>query len=64
MPGYLSSVAMVPSARAAVVVLTNDESSTFLALTWALMDRAKVCVDSQDMSEVPAAIYQLACETN
>ncbi|MBL0171104.1 MAG: serine hydrolase [Gemmatimonadaceae bacterium] len=40
LPGYLSSVAMVPSARAAVVVLTNDESSTFLALTWALLDRA------------------------
>lgn len=40
LPGYLSSVAFIPSARAAVVVLTNDESSTFLALTWALMDRA------------------------
>lgn len=40
LPGYLSSVAFVPSAGAAVVVLTNDESSTFLALTWALLDRA------------------------
>jgi CubicO group peptidase (beta-lactamase class C family) len=39
LPGYLSSVAFIPSARAAVVVLTNDESRTFLALTWALMDR-------------------------
>ncbi len=40
LPGYLSSVVFVPSARAAVVVLTNDESDTFLALTWALLDRA------------------------
>ena len=40
LPGYLSSVAFIPSARAAVVVLTNDESLTFLALTWTLMDRA------------------------
>lgn len=40
LPGYLSSVAFVPSAQAAVVVLTNDESMTFLALTWALLDRA------------------------
>ena len=40
LPGYLSSVAFIPSARAGVVVLTNDESMTFLALTWALMDRA------------------------
>ena len=38
LPGYVSSVAFIPSARAAVVVLTNDESPTFLALTWALMD--------------------------
>jgi hypothetical protein len=39
LPGYLSSVAWIPSARAGVVVLTNDESMTFLALTWALMER-------------------------
>ncbi len=39
LPGYLSSVAFIPSARAGVVVLTNDESPTYLALTWALMDR-------------------------
>ncbi|MEP7380164.1 MAG: serine hydrolase [Gemmatimonadota bacterium] len=40
LPGYLSSVAFIPSERAAVVVLTNDESQTFLALTWSLLDRA------------------------
>ncbi len=39
LPGFLSSVAWIPSERAAVVVLTNDESLTFLALTWTLMDR-------------------------
>ena len=39
LPGYLSSVAWIPSERAGVVVLTNDESMTFLALTWTLMDR-------------------------
>ncbi|GMV09357.1 MAG: hypothetical protein AMXMBFR55_10910 [Gemmatimonadota bacterium] len=39
LPGYLSSVAWIPSERAGVVVLTNDESPTFLALTWTLMDR-------------------------
>lgn len=39
LPGYLSSVAWIPSERAGVVVLTNDESLTFLALTWTLMER-------------------------
>ena len=39
LPGYLSSVAWIPSERAGVAVLTNDESATFLALTWTLMDR-------------------------
>jgi hypothetical protein len=31
---------------------------------WALMDRGKVCGDSEESSQVPAAIYALACETN
>jgi ABC-type phosphate transport system substrate-binding protein len=51
---------------------TNDSNTSFTenvivqaeGPNWALMDRAKVCGDSQDMSEVPAAIYQVACETN
>ncbi len=32
--------------------------------SWALMQHDKVCGDSQENSEVPAAIYTLACETN
>jgi CubicO group peptidase (beta-lactamase class C family) len=50
LPGYLSSVAFVPSAKAAVVVLTNDESPTFLALTWSLLDRALGVPESGPLS--------------
>ncbi len=39
LPGYLSSVAFIPSRRAAVAVLTNSESLAFQAITWALLDR-------------------------
>ena len=31
---------------------------------WALMDRSKVCGDSAENSEVPADLYQDACQTN
>jgi hypothetical protein len=31
---------------------------------WALMDRAKVCGASEAESEVPATLYQDACQTN
>lgn len=31
---------------------------------WALMDRAKVCGDSEDTAEVPASLYQQACQTS
>jgi len=31
---------------------------------WALMDRAKVCGDDEASSEVPASLYQQACQTN
>ena len=51
---------------------TNDANTSFTenvivqaeGPNWALMDCAKVCGDSQESSEVPAAIYQLACETD
>ena len=31
---------------------------------WALMDRTKVCGASESESEVPATLYQDACQTN
>ena len=31
---------------------------------WALMDRTKVCGASEAESEVPATLYQDACQTN
>ena len=31
---------------------------------WALMDREKVCGTDEASSEVPAALYQKACQTN
>lgn len=51
---------------------TNDANSSFTenvivqaeGPSWALMDREQVCADSQANSEVPAALYQLACETD
>ena len=32
--------------------------------SWALMDRTKVCGASESESEVPATLYQDACQTN
>lgn len=51
---------------------TNDETSAFddtivvqaEGPAWALMDRTKVCGDSQETAEVPAALYQVACQTS
>lgn len=40
LPGYLSFVAFVPEARVGVVVLTNSETSMFLAAGWSLLDFA------------------------
>lgn len=51
---------------------TNDPNSEFdenvivqaEGPNWALMDREQACADAQANSEVPAAIYDLACKTD
>ncbi len=51
---------------------TNDPNSAYdenvivqaEGPNWALMDREKACADAQENSDVPAALYELACKTD